>query len=93
MSDPSTATLLYEERAGDDIGTVRSDGFRFGVARVAATPGAAPALLATLPAARPDGTWGAADFPSWEWPTWTVPRYHERLKPVYDSLKAVWSRP
>jgi hypothetical protein len=93
VSDPSTATLLYEERAGDDIGTARSDGFRIGVARVAATPGAAPALLATLPAARPDGTWGAADFPSWEWPTWTVPRYHERLKPVYDSLKAVWSRP
>ena len=93
VSDPSTATLLFETQADGDLGTTRSDGFRFGVARLGTAPGAAPALLATLPAVRPDGTWGAADFPTWEWPTWTVPRYHERLKPVYDSLKAVWSRP
>ena len=34
-----------------------------------------------------------ADFRTWEWTGWTTPRYHQRLKPVYDSLKAVWSRP
>lgn len=90
VSDPSTGTLLCEERAAGPIGTAHSDGMRFGVVRLARAGSGPPRLLATLPALRQDGRWAAADFPSWEWPTWTVPLYHQRLKPVYDSLKAVW---
>jgi hypothetical protein len=89
VSDPSTGTILFDPKPvdkDDDIGTARSDGVRVGVVVAAKTGGAA---LATLPAIVGDG-WRAADFPSWEWPTWKSPRYHQRLKPVYDSLKAVW---
>ncbi len=93
VSDPSTRTLLFEERPGETIGTVPSDGMRFGVVRRRAAASGSEALLTALPAPRPDGRWAAADFPTWQWPGWTSPRYHQRLKPVYDSLKAVWSRP
>ena len=93
VSDPSTGTLLYEEREGAEIGTARSDGFRFGVG--AARSRRQPAVLAaTLPDRRAATGGGMRrDFPTWTWPAWTTPRYHQRLKPVYDSLKAVWSRP
>ncbi|HXW97768.1 MAG TPA: hypothetical protein VEI47_09290, partial [Gemmatimonadales bacterium] len=37
VSDPSTGTLLYEEKAGEEIGTARSDGFRIGVALIGTT--------------------------------------------------------
>ncbi len=88
VSDPSTGTVLFEQTAGDGIGTVHSDGLRLGLAVVDRDS----TLIAALPEAGPDRTWDARGFRSWEWPTWTVPRYHQRLKPVYDSLKAVWAR-
>ena len=37
-----------------------------------------------------NGFWRAVDFTGWRWPAWTQPQWHGRLKPVYDSLKAVW---
>jgi hypothetical protein len=92
VSDPSTATVLYEARAGSDIGTRRSDGIRVGVAVIGQSRAEGRQLLGALPAPGPDGRWHSQQFASWEWPTWTAPRYHERLKPVYDSLKAVWGR-
>lgn len=88
VSDPSTGTLIYEETAGERIGTVHSDGFRIGLAVL----GADSNVVAALPELGEDGRWHAGDFRSWAWPEWTAPRYHQRLKPVYDSLKAVWSR-
>jgi hypothetical protein len=91
VSDPSTGTLLFEPSQVNDgsaIWTAPSDGVRAGVA-VASEDG--QTVLAALPAPVA-GRWRAADFQSWEWPTWTTPRYQQRLKPVYDSLKAVWSR-
>ncbi len=88
VSDPSTGTLLYEEKEEGEIGTVHSDGFRIGLALL----GEDGRVAAALPELNVEGRWEARSFTSWEWPTWSVPRYHERLKPVYDSLKAVWAR-
>jgi hypothetical protein len=28
--------------------------------------------------------------PTVAWPTWEVPRFHERLKPAYYAMQAVW---
>jgi hypothetical protein len=92
VSDPSTATLLFEPshvNDGSEIWTAPSDGVRAGVV-VASKDGRT--VLAALPATVA-GRWRAADFRSWRWPTWKTPRYQQRLKPVYDSLKAVWGRP
>ena len=92
VSDPSTGTVLFDPGPvvpNEDVGTMPSDGVRVGVA-VASKAGRE--VVATLPA-RVQGRWRATDFPSWEWQRWTTPRYHQRLKPVYDSLKAVWGRP
>ena len=72
-----------------EIGTATSDGFRIGVLLL----GPDGKLTEALPRPRADGRWHGADFRTWEWTGWTTPRYHQRLKPVYDSLKAVWSRP
>ncbi|MEO8140799.1 MAG: hypothetical protein ABI742_14180, partial [Gemmatimonadota bacterium] len=88
VSDPSTGTLIYEEKEGDEIGTVRSDGFRVGLAVF----GTDSTVIAALPDPGKDGRWHVGDFHSWQWPTWSTPRYHQHLKPVYDSLKAVWAR-
>lgn len=89
VSDPSTATVLYEEAPGAEIGTRRSDGFRVGVALIGSADGAS-SLQGALPTPGADGRWHREQFSVWEWPTWTTPRFHQRLKPVYDSLKAVW---
>ena len=89
VSDPSTRTLLFEDTAGNQIGTATSDGFRIGVLLL----GPDGKVAEALPRPRADGRWHGADFRTWEWTGWTTPSYHQRLKPVYDSLKAVWSRP
>ena len=90
VSDPSSATLLFEQAVNTPVGTVHSDGFRVGV--VSYRKGPDPELAGALPVPS-GGKWRASDFRTWTWPTWTEPRYHQRLKPVYDSLKAVWGRP
>jgi hypothetical protein len=87
VSDPSTATVLFEQSVTAPVGTAHSDGFRVGV--VSYRKGSAPQLVGALPVTS-EGKWRATDFKSWTWPTWTAPRYHQRLKPVYDSLQAVW---
>jgi hypothetical protein len=98
VGDPSSKTILYEEpnldvQTSEAVGTAPSDGFRIGVAvlgRTRTTYGAM-ALIGALPAAV-NGRWRSADFPDWQWSGWTMPRYHQRLKPVYDSLKTIWGR-
>jgi hypothetical protein len=94
VSDPSTATVLYEEQEGDELGTAQSDGFRIGVLVIGKqrTSAGEPALIGALPAPGVDGQWRASQFRTWQWPTWTVPHYHQRLKPVYDSLRLLWGR-
>jgi len=91
VSDPSTCTLLFDTSATGPIGSAHCDGFRIGVAvkGIRIVPYGEPALIGALPKARA-GDWRLADFPSWTWKTWEAPQYHEKLKPVYDSLRAVW---
>jgi hypothetical protein len=90
VSDPSTRTVLYEESGTHEIGTRTSDGFRIGA--VVLRRGTATSVHGALPAAGRDGRWRADQFTTWTWEPWTTPRYHQRLKPVYDSLKSVWGR-
>jgi hypothetical protein len=51
--------------------------------------GARPVVVSALPALE-GGAWRAKAFTPWRWASWTEPRSHARLKPVYDSLKALW---
>jgi hypothetical protein len=90
VSDPSTRTLLFEESGGAQIGTRTSDGFRIGA--VIYRRSSSPSLLGALPPIGSDRRWHADQFSTWEWKPWTTPRYHQRLKPVYDSLKSLWGR-
>ena len=88
VSDPSTRTVLFERQSGPAIGTATTDGFRVGLAVVSA--GRRPGVLATLPVRDGNGLWAREGFRTWAWPTWDTPRWHARLKPVYDSLSATW---
>jgi hypothetical protein len=36
------------------------------------------------------GVWPANRFRGWQWRSWTTSRSHARLKPAYDSLRALW---
>ncbi len=88
VSDPSTGTLLFEEKPPGGIGTAQSDGFRIGVYAYGKANGGG--IIGALPALNRDGRWSADEFETWTWPTWDAPHWHQRLKPVYDSLAAVW---
>ena len=88
VTDPSTATVLAE-REGAPFATTTTDGFRIGTVIRRTVD---DAVLGTLPARDPNGRWPAAAFRTWRWPTWTEPTSHAMLKPVYDSLRATWSR-
>lgn len=87
VSDPSTRTVLYEEAVEGGIGTAKSDGFRIGAVVWSKSTGhpvaAVPALVG--------GRWRAEDFLSWNWKGWETPRWHQQLKPVYDSLRNLWA--
>ena len=88
VGDPSSGTVLYDKASSGQVGTAPSDGFRVGVVvldRLTTAP------VASLPEGR-DGRWSRPHFPSWHWATWTTPRYHSALKPVYDSLQTLWTR-
>ena len=87
VTDPSTGTLILGAEPDGAIQTTRTDGFRFGVVTVAG-PDRKP--VRALPRLGPEGAWHAADFPNWTWSTWDAPKYHQELKPVYDSLKVLW---
>jgi hypothetical protein len=88
VTDPSTATVLAE-REDAPFATATTDGIRVGVLLRRSSDGA---VLETLPARTADGGWPSASFRSWRWLTWTEPTSHAAVKPVYDSLKALWSR-
>jgi hypothetical protein len=87
VSDPSTATILYETAAGDSIGTVRARGFRFGVLTYRKQPGMT--VSGALP--RPVGSrWKADSFRSWQWTDWEIPRWHSHPKPAYGAMRETW---
>jgi hypothetical protein len=87
VTDPSTRTLLFDRRTSGDFGTASAANFHVGA--VVYRKGAAPRVVGALPDLR-EGVWPARAFAPWRWSGWTEPRYHSRLKPVYDSLRLLW---
>jgi hypothetical protein len=88
VTDPSSRTLLYDRDSVGEFGTASAGEFHFGVLvrrkdGDSSVVGAAPALR--------KGSWLANDFTGWRWSGWSEPRSHAGLKPVYDSLKTLWS--
>jgi hypothetical protein len=87
VTDPSTRTLLHDTRRTGNFGTVTADYFHVGVliyrkGRQPEVRGAVPQLAGRI--------WPASGFRPWRWRGWSEPRWHARLKPVYDSLKLLW---
>jgi len=76
VTDPSSRRVLRRIVPPDRFETTVSAGFRFAVAAVARADGA---VRAWLPAG-----------PTYVWPSWEEPEWHERLKPVYAALRDVW---
>ncbi|MFL5402310.1 MAG: tetratricopeptide repeat protein [Gemmatimonadales bacterium] len=87
VTDPSTRSLLFDRQTDGAFGTVTAEDFHLGV--LIYSKGERPSLVGALPEIR-GGTWRVDDFKPWRWQGWTEPRSHSRLKPVYDSLKALW---
>jgi tetratricopeptide (TPR) repeat protein len=75
VTDPSSRTVLLSVKQEPPFATTTTDGFRVVVAALARSGG----LLTELP---PGATY--------TWPTWEVPRSHERLKPAYAAMQKVW---
>jgi hypothetical protein len=88
VTDPSTRTLLLDRNSAGAFGTAPAGDFHVGV--VTYRKGGRPGVVGALPALEA-GVWRARAFTKWRWDGWEQPRFHARLKPVYDSLKAVWS--
>jgi hypothetical protein len=88
VTDPSTRTVLAQ-KPGAPFATVVTDGFRIGALLRTDRD---RRVVAAAPRITGDGRWNAAGFTTWQWTTWVEPTWHSRLKPAYDSLKAVWER-
>ncbi len=87
ITDPSSRTLLFDRDSAGDLGTAPVEDFHVGVAMY--QKGGRPGVVRALPAVE-GGVWRVRTFTPWRWAGWTEPRSHARLKPVYDSLKALW---
>lgn len=87
VTDPSSRTLLFDPGTTGAFGTVVAEDFHIGV--VIYQKGGRREIIGALPEIE-RGTWRAKAFTPWRWAGWTEPRFHGRLKPVYDSLKALW---
>lgn len=87
VTDPSTRTLLLDRRTNGAFGTVTANDFH--VAVVVYRKGLQPKVVAALPQLL-NGELPATSFKPWRWRGWTEPRFHSRLKPVYDSLRLLW---
>ena len=93
VTDPSSARILYEETIDTAVvnppfGTVQSDGLRVGA--LVYRRGGRPSIVTAVPAVTWPARWDADQFVTRAWKTWSVPTYHQRLKPVYYTLKALW---
>lgn len=85
VSDPSTRTLLYETVAGDGFGTVPAGEWHIGVVITDKSDNA----IAASP--RLDTGWRLDAFGDWRWEGWDTPRYHEHLKPAYETMRRIWA--
>jgi hypothetical protein len=88
VTDPSTRTLLFDQDTSGVYGTVAAGDFHIGVVLYSKATGSGTNVLGSLPAL--NGTWRTSEFAGWNWKAWTLPRWHSRLKPVYDSLRMLW---
>jgi hypothetical protein len=90
FTDPSGRRVLYEEKRflrplPDVFGTTTVDGIRI-VAVTRADGAGTPGGWRPLPAS------GAAhDVARFNWPPWDEPRWRTRRRPVFDSLRAVFT--
>jgi hypothetical protein len=89
VTDPSSRTLLFDPATSGSYGTVTAGDFHFGIVLYSKTDGSEPKVLETIPLLA-QGRWQVADFAGWRWAGWNEPRWHSRLKPVYDSLRMLW---
>jgi hypothetical protein len=89
VTDPSTRTLLYDRKTTGKYGTATAGDFHFGVVVYSKEARTGPKLVEALPSLA-QGMWREDDFAGWRWKDWIEPRWHSRLKPVYDSLKMLW---
>jgi hypothetical protein len=87
VTDPSSRTLLFDRDTIGAFGTVAAEDFHVGV--VIYEKGGQAEVVSALPAVE-GKVWRARAFAPWRWTGWTAPRFHARLKPVYDSIKVVW---
>ena len=76
VTDPSSRTVLARIAPPDRFTVTRTDGVRIGVAAVRRSDASVRAWL-------PPG-------PTYAWPTWETPVWHERLKPAYFALQSLW---
>ncbi|HTK56647.1 MAG TPA: hypothetical protein VL295_07475, partial [Gemmatimonadales bacterium] len=88
VTDPSTRTVLHDSAGVGDFGVTTTDGIVVGAVRY--RRGAHPRPLATTPTL--SRAWTRAQFHPWLWPMWEEPVYHQRLKPLFDAMREVWSR-
>lgn len=75
VTDPSSGTVLARVRDPGPFRTEVTGGFRFVVSGVARDG----SVRARAASARP-----------YLWATWNTPVWHERLKPAYYAMKALW---
>jgi hypothetical protein len=87
ITDPSSRTLLFDRASAGDFGTAVAKDFHIGVAIY--QKGDQTGVVSALPGVE-GGVWRAKAFTPWRWSGWTEPRSHARLKPVYDSIRALW---
>lgn len=100
VSDPSTNKVLYESdttlalHPPDDcppcsvLTGLPSDGMRVAVVAL----GGGPLLTGTIPALTPYGRFARSSFPTYTWPGWTEPTWHEYIKPTYGALRDLWAK-
>jgi tetratricopeptide (TPR) repeat protein len=88
VTDPSARRLLFDRDTSGTYGTVIAGDLHIGVVIYSKASGGGPKVVAALPPLT--GTWRANDFAGWSWEGWKSPRWHSRLKPVYDSLRRLW---
>ncbi len=88
VTDPSTRTVLHDPAGGGKFGVTTTDGIVVGAVRYRRGAHAEP--IAATPTL--SGSWRRSQFHPWLWPMWEEPVYHERLKPLFDAMREVWTR-
>jgi hypothetical protein len=86
VTDPSTRTILFDDRISGSVGTTEARGFHFGILTYTKQK---PTVVRALPLLN-NGSWRIESFMTWEWGGWSEPSSYGRLKPVYDSLRLLW---